>query len=141
MPSRRACRTDASALRWAATACGPAFDPTAFKRIDITPTGVLVNGVAGANPSGRTIAQEYENFAKFYAFNRTFDFDLVPLAAVVTGLTLYNGSVVAELIRSGVGSLPKGQSEAGLSIGLTRGQTLRIIQIPQGITAMRRPSR
>lgn len=72
----------------------------------------------------------------FYAFNRTFDFDLVPLAAVVTGLTLYNGSVVAELIRSGVGSLPKGQSEAGLSIGLTRGQTLRIIQIPQGITAM-----
>ena len=72
----------------------------------------------------------------FYAFNRTFDFDLVPLAAVVTGLTLYNGSVVAELIRSGVGSLPKGQSEAGLSIGLTRGQTLRIIQIPQAITAM-----
>ena len=72
----------------------------------------------------------------FYAFNQTFDFDLVPLAAVVTGLTLYNGSVVAELIRSGVGSLPKGQSEAGLSIGLTRGQTLRIIQIPQAITAM-----
>jgi len=72
----------------------------------------------------------------FYAFNRPFAFDLVPLAAVVTGLTLYNGSVVAELIRSGVGSLPKGQSEAGLSIGLTRGQTLRIIQIPQAITAM-----
>lgn len=72
----------------------------------------------------------------FYAFNQTFDFDLVPLAAVVTGLTLYNGAVVAELIRSGVGSLPKGQSEAGLSIGLTRGQTLRIIQLPQAITAM-----
>ncbi|MDC5697901.1 amino acid ABC transporter permease [Intrasporangium calvum] len=72
----------------------------------------------------------------FYAFNQTFDFDLVPLAAVVTGLTLYNGAVVAELIRSGVGSLPKGQSEAGLSIGLTRRQTLRIIQLPQAITAM-----
>ena len=37
--------------------------------------------------------------------------------AVVTGLTLYNGSVIAELVRSGVHSLPKGQSEAGLSIG------------------------
>ncbi len=72
----------------------------------------------------------------FYAFNSVFATDINPLAAVITGLTLYNGSVVAELIRSGVGSLPRGQSEAGLSIGLTRGQTLRMIQLPQGITAM-----
>jgi glutamate transport system permease protein len=59
-----------------------------------------------------------------------------PLIAVITGLTLYNGAVVAELIRSGVGSLPAGQTEAGLSIGLTRGQTLRSILLPQAITAM-----
>ncbi|GAA6524757.1 hypothetical protein IDVR_05510 [Intrasporangium sp. DVR] len=72
----------------------------------------------------------------FYSYNNVFDSDLNPLAAVITGLTLYNGSVVAELIRSGVGSLPKGQSEAGLSIGLTPPQTLRIIQLPQAITAM-----
>lgn len=72
----------------------------------------------------------------FYSFNGIFDSDINPLAAVITGLTLYNGSVVAELIRSGVGSLPKGQSEAGLSIGLTPPQTLRMIQLPQAITAM-----
>ncbi|WP_347354895.1 amino acid ABC transporter permease [Intrasporangium sp.] len=71
-----------------------------------------------------------------YAFNNVFTSELNPFFAVVTGLTLYNGSVVAELIRSGVGSLPKGQAEAGLSIGLTRGQTLRAIQLPQAITAM-----
>jgi glutamate transport system permease protein len=71
-----------------------------------------------------------------YANNNVFTSDINPFAAVVTGLTLYNGSVVAELIRSGVGSLPKGQAEAGLSIGLTVGQTLRSIQLPQGITAM-----
>lgn len=71
-----------------------------------------------------------------YAFNGVFEPDINPLAAVITGLTLYNGSVVAELIRSGVGSLPKGQAEAGLSIGLTRAQTLRSIQLPQAITAM-----
>ena len=71
-----------------------------------------------------------------YANNNVFSSDLNPFAAVVTGLTLYNGSVVAELIRSGVGSLPKGQAEAGLSIGLTRSQTLRTIQLPQAITAM-----
>jgi glutamate transport system permease protein len=55
---------------------------------------------------------------------------------VVTGLTLYNGSVIAELVRSGVTTLPKGQSEAGLSIGLTPGQVLRSIQLPQALTAM-----
>lgn len=56
--------------------------------------------------------------------------------AVVTGLTLYNGSVIAELVRSGVHQLPKGQGEAGLAIGLTPGQTLRSIQLPQALTAM-----
>lgn len=59
-----------------------------------------------------------------------------PLAAVVTALTLYNGSVIAELVRSGVYGLPKGQAEAGLSVGLTPGQTLRLIQLPQALTAM-----
>lgn len=62
--------------------------------------------------------------------------DRLALTAVVTALTLYNGSVVAELVRSGVLSLPKGQREAGLSVGLTHGQTLRSVLLPQGITAM-----
>ena len=63
--------------------------------------------------------------------------DVNPLAAVVTGLTLYNG-----VGRRRAGALrrllacPKGQAEAGLSIGLTRGQTLRSIQLPQALTAM-----
>jgi glutamate transport system permease protein len=71
-----------------------------------------------------------------YTINGVFQDELNPLFAVVTGLTLYNGSVVAELVRSGVYSLPKGQAEAGLSIGLTPGQTLRSIQLPQALTAM-----
>jgi glutamate transport system permease protein len=73
---------------------------------------------------------------RYYSNNGVFTNDLNPLAAVVTGLTLYNGSVIAELVRSGVFSLPQGQAEAGLSIGLTRGQTLRSIQLPQALTAM-----
>jgi glutamate transport system permease protein len=71
-----------------------------------------------------------------YARNQVFPSSLNPLAAVVTGLTLYNGSVIAELIRSGVHNLPRGQSEAGLSIGLTRAQTLRSVELPQALTAM-----
>lgn len=56
--------------------------------------------------------------------------------AVVIALTLYNGSVIAELVRSGVHQLPKGQGEAGLAVGLTPAQTLRSIQLPQALTAM-----
>jgi glutamate transport system permease protein len=59
-----------------------------------------------------------------------------PFAAVVLALVLYNGSVIAELVRSGVGNLPKGQGEAGLAIGLTPTQTLRSIQLPQALVAM-----
>jgi glutamate transport system permease protein len=56
--------------------------------------------------------------------------------AVVTALTLYNGSVIAELVRSGVHQLPAGQGEAGLAVGLTDFQTLRLIKLPQALTAM-----
>ncbi|WP_369371961.1 amino acid ABC transporter permease [Promicromonospora sp. Populi] len=59
-----------------------------------------------------------------------------PFAAVVLALVLYNGSVIAELVRAGVGNLPKGQGEAGLAIGLTPGQVLRSIQLPQALVAM-----
>ncbi|MFD1211285.1 amino acid ABC transporter permease [Arthrobacter sp. GCM10027362] len=60
----------------------------------------------------------------------------VPFIAVATALTLYNGSVIAELVRSGVHSLPKGQREAALAIGMTRQQSLRYIEIPQALVAM-----
>ena len=62
--------------------------------------------------------------------------DLLPLYGVVAGLTFYNSSVIAELIRSGVGSLPNGQREAGLSIGLTPFKTLRLVLLPQAVTLM-----
>jgi glutamate transport system permease protein len=62
--------------------------------------------------------------------------ELLPLLGVIAGLTFYNSSVIAELIRSGVGSLPMGQREAGLAIGLTPFATLRLVLLPQAITLM-----
>ncbi|AXH95022.1 amino acid ABC transporter permease [Ornithinimicrobium avium] len=59
-----------------------------------------------------------------------------PLVGTVTGLVCYNSSVLAEVIRNGVASLPSGQREAGLSIGLSPSQTRRMILIPQSLTAM-----
>lgn len=61
---------------------------------------------------------------------------ITPFIAVVVGLILYNGSVLAEVFRAGIESLPRGQREAGLSIGLTSGQVLRGILLPQAVRAM-----
>jgi glutamate transport system permease protein len=59
-----------------------------------------------------------------------------PLYAVVTGLVLYNASVLAEIVRAGILSLPKGQTEAAHAIGLRKSQTMTSILLPQAVTAM-----
>ncbi|MFC9925709.1 amino acid ABC transporter permease [Streptomyces sp. NPDC127190] len=59
-----------------------------------------------------------------------------PFYAVVTGLVLYNASVLAEIVRAGILALPKGQSEAALAIGLRKGQMMRLILLPQSVSAM-----
>jgi glutamate transport system permease protein len=69
------------------------------------------------------------------AFNRVIS-PITGFQAVVAGLTLYNGSVLAEIIRAGINSVPKGQSEAGYSIGLRKSGVLLRILVPQAITAM-----
>ncbi len=56
--------------------------------------------------------------------------------AVVAGLVLYNAAIFAEIIRAGVQSLPKGQREAGLAIGLTGFQSRLSIELPQAIRRM-----
>lgn len=59
-----------------------------------------------------------------------------PLWALVIGLTLYNGSVQAEIFRAGIIAVPRGQSEAGYSIGLRKTQVMVSVLIPQAVRAM-----
>jgi glutamate transport system permease protein len=76
-------------------------------------------------------------FAYFlYALYDVFGSKHLALAGVVTGLTLYNAAVIAEIVRAGVHALPRGQSEAAAALGLRPGQTMRLILLPQAITAM-----
>ena len=57
-------------------------------------------------------------------------------AAVVFGLVAYNMAIIAEILRAGLASLPRGQAEAAYAIGLTRGQTLFTILLPQAVRTM-----
>ena len=56
--------------------------------------------------------------------------------AVVIALVVYNGSVLAEVIRAGIESLPRGQAEAGYAIGLRKSAVMQLILLPQAIRAM-----
>ncbi|MDV5149863.1 amino acid ABC transporter permease [Streptomyces sp. SBC-4] len=62
--------------------------------------------------------------------------DVRPLYAVVTGLVLYNASVLAEVVRAGILSLPSGQTDAAKAIGMRKGQTMTNVLLPQAVTAM-----
>lgn len=56
--------------------------------------------------------------------------------SVVIGLTLYNGSVLAEAFRAGVRAVPIGQSEAAYAIGLRKSGVMRYVLVPQAARAM-----
>jgi len=56
--------------------------------------------------------------------------------ALVIGLTLYNGSVLAEVFRAGINAVPKGQAEAAYAIGTRRTQVMTIVLLPQAVKIM-----
>lgn len=59
---------------------------------------------------------------------------LIPeLVALAVALSTYTASFIAENVRSGIQSVSRGQMEAGASLGLSRGQTLRMIILPQAL--------
>ena len=56
--------------------------------------------------------------------------------AVVFGLMLYNGSVLAEVFRAGILAVPRGQSEASYALGMRKTQVMTAVLLPQALTAM-----
>ncbi|MEU9855544.1 amino acid ABC transporter permease [Streptomyces sp. NPDC047974] len=59
-----------------------------------------------------------------------------PLPALVAGLTLYNGSVLAEVFRTGVHAVPRGQGEAAYALGMRKTQVMTWVLVPQAVRAM-----
>ncbi|HEY4136241.1 MAG TPA: amino acid ABC transporter permease [Alphaproteobacteria bacterium] len=53
--------------------------------------------------------------------------------ALLLGLVIYTAGFIAEIVRSGIQAVDKGQTEASLALGLTKGQTLRLIVMPQAL--------
>ena len=60
----------------------------------------------------------------------------LPFLAIVAGLTIYTSAIVAEIVRGSIQSLPRGQIEAGIALGLTPLQRLRLVIMPQALRSM-----
>lgn len=59
-----------------------------------------------------------------------------PLWCVVIALTLYNGSVLAEVFRAGINAVPAGQGEAAYALGMRKSQVMLVILLPQAVKIM-----
>ena len=60
----------------------------------------------------------------------------LPFICIIAGLTIYTSAIVAEIVRGSIQSLPRGQIEAGISLGLSPFQRLRLVIIPQALRSM-----
>jgi general L-amino acid transport system permease protein len=54
-------------------------------------------------------------------------------AAILIGLVIYTGAFIAEIVRAGIQSVPKGQTEAARALGLSEAQRLRLVVLPQAL--------
>ncbi|HEX2526833.1 MAG TPA: amino acid ABC transporter permease [Geminicoccus sp.] len=81
--------------------------------------------------TGRPITMEYTTIGRFRPQG---GFNLQPeFVALVLGLSIYTASYIAEIVRSGILAIGKGQTEAAMALGLDRGKTLRLVIIPQAL--------
>jgi general L-amino acid transport system permease protein len=79
--------------------------------------------------AGRPLGLDYP---QLQGFNFQGGVTVLPeLMALLLGLSFYTASFIAEIVRAGILGVPKGQTEAALALGLGRGQTLRLVVIPQ----------
>jgi general L-amino acid transport system permease protein len=79
-------------------------------------------------------------FPELKGFNFSGGSRVIPeFAALTLALSTYTAAFIAEIVRAGVQSVHKGQTEAGASLGLTHGKTLRLIVVPQALRVILPP--
>jgi glutamate transport system permease protein len=75
-------------------------------------------------------------FILYFGVSRGLGVNVSTFWALVLGLMLYNGSVLAEIFRAGVNSLPRGQREAAYALGMRKTQVMTNVLLPQSLRAM-----
>ena len=114
-------------------ACARHFYATGLQRPVVLPglLIVLVGAVAGWLAGG---APTLMDVPERTTLNLVGGGSVTPeFLTVLIGLTIYTASYIAEIVRSGIQSVPFGQHEASAALGLSRGQEIRLVQLPQAL--------
>lgn len=115
--------------RWARQrfeATGRAW-PSLWPSLAIVLAASLAGWLAGGAPTAWHLPQQGDIVVEG-GINATPEF-----LAVLLGLVLYTAAFVAEVVRAGIASVPSGQVEAAGALGLSRGQSLRLVILPQAL--------
>ena len=122
----------AAAWAWARV-CARHFYATGVARPVVLPgllivlVGAVAGWFAGGAPTLMDIPEKME-------LNLVGGGSVTPeFLTVLIGLTIYTASYIAEIVRSGIQSVPFGQHEASAALGLSRGQEIRLVQLPQAL--------
>jgi general L-amino acid transport system permease protein len=89
---------------------------------------LLIGFVIQPEPPLRAVAPQLAGFNLVGGLRLTPEF-----AALLFGLVVYTGAFIAEIVRAGIQAVSRGQVEAARSLGLTTGQTLRLVVFPQAL--------
>jgi general L-amino acid transport system permease protein len=109
------------------------FEATGHLRsMILAPLGIIVGaGIAGWILGGAPTALNMPVQGEFAIENGGA---LTPeFLSVLLGLTIYTAAFVAEVVRGGIQSVSAGQAEAAAALGLSRGQTMRLVMLPQAL--------
>ena len=99
---------------------------------EVNKRGKLLNGIAlGYINIIRGTPVILQLMIIYYVIFKTVDINIVLVGIIAFGIN--SGAYVAEIIRSGINSIDKGQREAGLALGLNYGQVMKLIILPQAI--------
>ena len=107
------------------------------------PIGLLAGlGRVSTNPAARNLAATYVELIRgtpllvqifiFYFFIGTV-LSLSRMTAGVAALAIFTGAYIAEIVRAGIESIPKGQMEAARSLGMSYPQAMRHVILPQAL--------
>lgn len=106
----------------------------------VAPRAILAGVVSGLEDSGNQFIVSVPerpvriSIPRLEGFNYAGGSEITPqFAAALLGLVIYTGAFIAELVRAGILSVSRGQSEAARALGLTESQRLRLIVLPQAL--------
>jgi general L-amino acid transport system permease protein len=97
----------------------------------VAAVAIVLAPLAGYLLAGRPVSFAY---AELRGFNLRGGLQLYPeFVALVFGLVTYTAGFIAEIVRAGVNAVPRGQTEAASALGLSRGEMLRLVVVPQAL--------